>query len=300
MFHIAFGIKSFPTFSHFIGYFADEMFSSSWPNIQIPEAKVLILNFNHSEKKYELPEFMKQMGKLKVLVVTNYGFCASELTNFSVLGSLSNLKRMRLEKVSLPTLCNASMELKNLEKLSLVMCHKIGQAFANSSIQIPEMLPKLREINIDYCNDLMELPDGFCDLVQLKKLSITDCHRLSVLPEEIGKLANLEVLRVRNCTRVSKLPDSIRSLHKLSVVDITGCLRIRNMPKQIGELHSLREFQMRRCRGLRELPSSVMDLVNLERVICDEETAELWECFMHLLPNLRLLVLEENFDLNWL
>ena len=95
-----------------------------------------------------------------------------------------------------------------MEKLSLVMCHKIGQAFASSSstsIQIPEMLPNLREINIDYCNDLVELPDGFCDLVRLDKLSIVNCHKLSALPEEIGKLPNLGVLRIRACTKVSKL-----------------------------------------------------------------------------------------------
>ncbi|CBI23293.3 unnamed protein product, partial [Vitis vinifera] len=108
----------------------DEMFSSSWCSMQLPEAEALILNFNQTEKKYELPEFMKQMDELKVLVVTNYGFCTAELTNFSILGSLLNLKRIRLEKVSIPTLCKTSIELKNLEKLSLVMCHKIGQAFA--------------------------------------------------------------------------------------------------------------------------------------------------------------------------
>ena len=284
----------------YIGYPVDEMFSSSWCSMQLPEAEALILNFNQTEKKYELPEFMKQMDELKVLVVTNYGFCTAELTNFSVLGSLSNLKRIRLEKVSIPTLCKTSIELKNLEKLSLVMCHKIGLAFASSTIQIPEMLPNLREINIDYCNDLVELPEGFCDLIQLNKLSISNCHKLSSLPEGIGKLTNLEVLRVSSCTLVSKLPDSMGSLHKLRVLDITGCLLIRKMPKQIGELRSLREFHMRRCQRLCELPSSVTDLVDLKRVICDEETAQLWECFTHLLPDLTLLVPEEIINLNWL
>ena len=270
-----------------------------WCNMQIPDPEVLILNFNQTQKKYKLPEFIKQMDKLKVLIVTNYGI-AVELTNFSVLGSLSNLKRIRLEKVSIPTLCNTSMGLKNLEKISLVMCYKIGQAFASSTIQITEMLANLREINIDYCNDLVELPEGFCDLVRLNKLSISNCPKLSSLPEGIGKLTNLEVLRVSACTLVSKLPDSMGSLHKLRVLDITGCLRIRKMPKRIGELRSLREFHMRRCPGLCELPSSVTDLVDLKRVICDEETAQLWECYTHLLPDLTLSVPEEIINLNWL
>ncbi|XP_059594418.1 probable disease resistance protein At5g66900 isoform X1 [Vitis vinifera] len=285
-----------------------EMFSSSqgdlqipetevrWCNMQIPDPEVLILNFNQTQKKYKLPEFIKQMDKLKVLIVTNYGI-AVELTNFSVLGSLSNLKRIRLEKVSIPTLCNTSMGLKNLEKISLVMCYKIGQAFASSTIQITEMLANLREINIDYCNDLVELPEGFCDLVRLNKLSISNCPKLSALPEGIGKLANLEVLRLRACARVSKLPDSIGSLHKLSFLDITGCVRLSEMPNRIGGLRDLREFHMRRCPGLCELPSSVKDLVDLESVICDESTVLLWESFKHFLPNLTLSVREES--INW-
>ncbi|KAJ9669992.1 hypothetical protein PVL29_026515 [Vitis rotundifolia] len=266
-----------------------------WCNMQIPDPEVLILNFNQTQKKYKLPEFIKQMDKLKVLIVTNYGI-AVELTNFSVLGSLSNLKRIRLEKVSIPTLCNTSMELKNLEKISLVMCYKIGQAFASSTIQIPEMLPNLREINIDYCNDLVELPEGFCDLVRLNKLSISNCPKLSGLPEGIEKLANLQVLRLRACVGVSKLPDSIGSLHKLSFLDITGCVKLSEMPNRIDGLRDLREFHMRRCPGLCELPSSVKNLVDLESVICDDHTLLLWESFKQSLPNLTLSVREVSTD----
>ncbi|RVW57586.1 putative disease resistance protein [Vitis vinifera] len=170
--------------------------------------------------------------------------------------------------------------------------------WCNMQIPDPEKcLANLREINIDYCNDLVELPEGFCDLVRLNKLSISNCPKLSALPEGIGKLANLEVLRLRACARVSKLPDSIGSLHKLSFLDITGCVRLSEMPNRIDGLRDLREFHMRRCPGLFELPSSVKDLVDLESVICDESTVLLWESFKHFLPNLTLLVREES--INW-
>ncbi|AES94770.1 disease resistance protein (CC-NBS-LRR class) family protein [Medicago truncatula] len=71
------------------------------------------------------------MSKLKVLIVTNYGFHRSEFTKFELLGSLSNLKIIRLEKVSVPCLC----KLKNLRKLTLHMCNT-RNAFENCSIQI--------------------------------------------------------------------------------------------------------------------------------------------------------------------
>uniref|UniRef100_F6HW29 Disease resistance R13L4/SHOC-2-like LRR domain-containing protein n=1 Tax=Vitis vinifera TaxID=29760 RepID=F6HW29_VITVI len=272
----------------------DEMFSSSWCDMQVPEVEVLILNFQTRENNYTLPEFMKRMDKLKVLVLTNYGFSIPELTNFSVLGSLSSLKRIRLERVSIPALCNTMVELKNLEKITLVMC-KINQAFNSSAIQMPVMLPNLKEINIDSCNDLVGLPEWLCDLVQLRKLSISNCHKPSTLPEGMGRLGNLEVLRLHACTKLLGLPDSIGGLHKLTVLDITGCLRMTKLPKQMGKLCSLRKLYMRRCSGLRELPPSIMDLKQLEKVICDTETAELWE--EHHFTNLKI---DDTVDLDWL
>nr|ACD76093.1 VRP1-1 [Vitis hybrid cultivar] len=274
----------------------DQMFSSSWCNMQVPEVEVLILNFQATEN-YTFPNFMKQMDNLKVLIVTNYGSSAAELINFSVLGSLSRLKRIRLEQVSIPTLCDTMVELKNVEKISLVMC-KINQAFNSCAIQISNMLPNLMEINISYCSDLVGLPEGLCDLVHLKKLSISNCHKLSALPGGIGRLENLEVLRLHACTKLLGLPDSIGGLHKLTVLDITGCLRMAKLPKQMGKLCSLRKLYMRRCSGLRELPPSIMDLKQLKKVICDIETAELWE--EHHFTNLKITIPEETIDLNWL
>lgn len=263
--------------------------------MQVPEVEVLILNFQATEK-YTLPKLMKQMDNLKVLIVKNYGSSAAELINFPILGSLSSLKRIRLEQVSVPSLCDTMVELRNLEKISLVMC-KIDQAL-KSAIQIPNMFPNLMEINIDYCNDLVGLPEGLCDLVQLKKLSISNCHKLSALPEGIGRLENLEVLRLHACTRLLGFPESIRSLHRLTVLDITGCSRVRKLPKQMGELRSLRKLYMRKCKSLRELPPSVMDLKQLKKVVCDTETVELWED--HHFPNLKISAPEETIDLNWL
>nr|POE89714.1 putative disease resistance protein [Quercus suber] len=165
----------------------DELFSSSWCNIQASKVEVLVLNFQ--TKNYTLPKFVEKMDELKVLIVANYGFFHAKISNFQLLGSLLNLKRIRLEKVS-----NA--------------------------------LPNLTEISIDYCIDLVELPVGLCDIFHLRKLSITNCHKLAALPEGIGKLVNLEVLRFRSCTDLSELPESIKGLSKLRILDISDCLSI--------------------------------------------------------------------------
>ena len=155
------------------------------------------------------------------------------------------------------------------------MCN-IGMAFENCTIQLSNALPNLIEIRIDYCNDLVELLVGLCDIVLLKKLSITNCHNLFALPKGIGKLVNLEVLRFWSCTDLSKLPESIRSLHKFSILDIFDYLSISKLPKKnIGELCNLKVLNVKWCLRLRNpLPKSTINLRQLKLVVCDEERAK--------------------------
>ncbi|XP_030975194.1 probable disease resistance protein At5g66900 [Quercus lobata] len=276
----------------------DESFLWSWCNIQAPKVEVLILNFQ--TKNYTLPYFVEKANELKVLIVSNYGFFHAEIKNFELLWSLPNLKRIRLEKISISSLCETLVPLKNLRKISLFMCN-IGKAFENCTNKVSYALPNLEEINIDYCNDLVELPVGLCDIVHLKKLYITNCHKLSILPKGTGKLVNLEDLRLRSCTDLSELPESIRSLHKLSILDISNCLSISKLPKHIGELCNLKVLNMKGCLRLRNsLPESTMDLKQLKIVVCDEERAKLWEPIKEFLTKLKIEVAKNNINLNWL
>ncbi|XP_011039223.1 PREDICTED: probable disease resistance protein At5g66900 [Populus euphratica] len=273
----------------------DENFSSSWSTMQAPEVEVLLLNFQ--TEKFSLPEFIERMNKLKVLVLHNYGFVPAELSNFPLLGSLSNLKRIRLEKVSIPSLFLTSMKWRKLEKMSLVMCN-IHQAFNKSTNNISDAFPKLVDLTIDYCNDLEELPTGFCDLVLLRKLSITNCHKLVSLPEDMGNLLDLEVLRLNSCIELTELPATIGRLRKLQILDLSECLSVTELPEQIGQLHDLRKLYMIECSSC-ELPSSIANLVHLKEVTGDQETAMSWYRFKSCLPSLTIKVHKEN-NLNWL
>ena len=240
------------------------------------------------------------MDELKVLIVANYGFFHAELSNFQLLKSLRNLKRIRLEKVSISSLCKTLVPLNSLKKISLFMCN-IGKAFKNCTIQVSEALPSLIEIHIDYCNDLVELPVGLCDIVHLEKLSITNCHKLFALPKEFGKLVNLEVLRFRSCTDLSELPELIKSLHKLTILDISDCISISKLPKHIGELCKLEVLNMKGCLRLHNpFPGSIMNLQQLKLVVRDDERAKLWEPFMEVLTKLEVRIVEKEISLIWL
>ncbi|XP_042493351.1 probable disease resistance protein At5g66900 [Macadamia integrifolia] len=272
-----------------------EKFLSNWCNMHLPETEVLILDFFAT--KYNLPPFMEKMEKLKVLIIVNRGHYYSQLNFLTTPSYFSHLKRVRLEKVLIPSLTEIAMPLKNLKKISLFMC-QFGQAL-NWEFNFPCMFPNLVEIDIDYCNDLEELPQGICNLVQLQTLSISNCHELSAIPERIGCLRDLEVLRLHACSKLSELPDSLRELQELRFLDISECITME-LPEWISDLHSLRKLNMGGCSEPSELPRSAIDLVNLKNVICDEGTANLWKRLKCHLPELNITVTKRDHNLFWL
>ncbi|XP_020871494.1 probable disease resistance protein At5g66900 [Arabidopsis lyrata subsp. lyrata] len=239
-----------------------------WKWIYCPNVEALVLNVSSSD--YALPSFIAGMKKLKVLTITNHGFVPTRLSNFSCLSSLPNLKRIRLEKVSVTLLDIPRLQLGSLKKLSSLMC-SFGEVFyGTEEIDVAKALSSLQEIDIDYCYDLLELPYWVSEVVSLKTLSITNCDKLSILPEALGNLSKLEMLRSCSCNNLTELPQEIGKLEKLKMIwmrNYTGC----------------------------KLPDSVTNLENLE-VKCDEETGFLWERLKPKMINLR--VVKEEIDLS--
>ncbi|KAG5098059.1 hypothetical protein JHK82_047913 [Glycine max] len=270
----------------------NETCTSYWSHLQPTQAEVLILNLQTSQ--YTFPKFLKEMSKLKVLIVIRHGFHPSEMKNFESLDSLSNLRRMRLERISVPPF----VMLKNLKKLSLYFCNT-RQAFENGNMLISDALPILEDLNIDYCNDMVELPTGLCEITSLKMLSITNCHKLSALPQEIGNLENLKLIRLSSCTDLEGIPNSIGRLSNLRHMDISNCISLPNLPEDFGNLCNLRNLYMTSCARC-ELPPSIINLEHLKEVVCDEETAASWDAFKPMLPNLKIDIPQLDVNLNWL
>ncbi|KAF8020253.1 hypothetical protein BT93_G0837 [Corymbia citriodora subsp. variegata] len=291
--------KQQPLRARLVSISTDGKFSTLWPNLELPAAEALVLNFrtNMQTKTYALPEFIAKSNKLKVLIVTNFSFFPTELSNFQVIGS--NLRRIRLERVTVPFLSMGNLHLHSLEKISFSMCD-ISQASTSSDAKISNAMPNLQELDIDYCNDLVILPKGICEIKPLRKLSITNCHNFSALPEQIGQSMSLEVVRLNSCTALSWLPDSIKSLHNVRLLDISECLNLNALPDQIGQMINLNRVNMRGCLKLSSLPRSIMKLRNLRKVICEKEKADLWGILKDTLPSLDVTLFEEEPSLDWL
>ncbi|KAK8643066.1 hypothetical protein V6N13_012382 [Hibiscus sabdariffa] len=276
-----------------------EMREMDWYRMEFPKAEVLILNFASSE--YFLPPFIDDMPKLRALIVINYGTTEATLLNFSVFTNLANLQSLWLEKVLVPELSNATAPLRNLRKLSAVLC-KVNNSFNPSVLDLLQIFPRLTELVIDHCDHLVRLPASICRVNSLQSLSITNCHRLSESPADFGLLKQLQILRLYACPELKVLPPSIGELVELKYLDISQCVNLRSLPREIGRLASLEKIDMRECSQIVNLPSPAVlsNLKSLHRVICEDEVSGQWKNVKKAMPGLHVQVAEKWYSLDWL
>lgn len=289
--------KDTPFGAQIVSIHTGEMTESDWFQMSFPKAEVLILNFASSV--YYLPPFIATMQNLKALVLINYGTKSAGLDNLSAFTTLSGLRSLWLEKITLPPLPKTTIPLKNLRKISLVLC-ELNNSLRGSKMDLSMTFPRLSNLTIDHCIDLKELPSSVCEICSLETISISNCHDLTELPYELGKLHCLSILRVYACPALWRLPPSVCSLKRLRYLDISQCINLTDLPEELGHLTSLEKIDMRECSRLRSLPRSSSSLKSLGHVVCDEETALLWREAEQVIPDLRVQVAEECYNLDWL
>ncbi|XP_059075632.1 probable disease resistance protein At4g33300 [Cryptomeria japonica] len=238
------------------------MEANHWFEINLPETEALLLFFTSTE--YSLPPFLKSMNNLKFLMVLNYGTKRATIKGLDVISSLTQLKCVRLERLTAPLVQKQRKELSNLEKLSLSLCE--GFQYASTFT-----ITKLRDFNIDHSSNLEEVPISFCYMPSVKMWSISNCHLVQKLPYELGNMNSLRMLRLSALPGLKELPPSIGKLRLLECLDISFCEGIRELPEEIGQLKRLSEFDMRECSRLNRLPRAVCELSALKLVICDEK-----------------------------
>lgn len=274
-----------------------EMGEMDWFNMDCPKTEVLIMNFSSSE--YTLPPFICNMPKLRALILINHGSSNAVLQNLSVFNTLTNLRSLWLEKISVPHLPPTTLPLENLRKVSLVLC-SINNSLDESVLDLPHVFPRLTDFTMDHCINLSELPPSLFRMRSLKSLSITNCDSLQHIPNDLGKLSSLHVLRLSACPNLKGLPSETGELIWLKYLDISQCVSIQSLPNEICGCKSLEKIDMRECPEIRDLPNAVRSLQSVRSIVCDEDISWLWkECEMAI-PNLCVQVAQECFNLDWL
>ncbi|KAK4796091.1 hypothetical protein SAY86_028417 [Trapa natans] len=274
-----------------------EMSDMEWPKMDLSNAEVLILNF--SAKDYFLPPFIEDMRKLSVLILINQATSIAVLRNFKVFNSLTNLRSLWLEKVNSPDLSETNVPFTKMQKISLILC-KINNSLDPSVVDLPQIFPRITDLTIDHCDDLMELPPSICRMKSMKSMSVTNCHALRRLPPCMDLLTSLEILRIYACPSLRTLPPGICELRCLKYLDISQCVNLARLPDRIGNLISLERIDMRECSQVRCIPKSALGMQSLKNIICDEEVSPVWRDVKRARPEIQLQVVEKCFTLDWL
>ncbi|XP_078168104.1 putative disease resistance protein RGA3 [Carex rostrata] len=150
-----------------------------------------------------------------------------------------------------------------LQKISISSCWNFIGSLSEPLVEMSTrqvLLPKLKDISINYCPDVVEvpklprsleilcmrgcvklesLPEWLCSLVGLKMLIIHSCN-LNSLPSSIGCLIALEYLWIYDCFNLESLPEGMQGLESLKTLRFTYCPKIRILPE--GLLHRLRSL----------------------------------------------------------
>ncbi|KAL4580740.1 hypothetical protein LXL04_016942 [Taraxacum kok-saghyz] len=127
--------------------------------------------------------------------------------------------------------------------------------------------PNLETLNLEYCCDLTELPDGMWTLKHLRSLKLSGLL-LEKLPEDLYRLGCLEKLNL-SITNIKHLPDSICMLKHLKNLKLDGCKWLEKLPKDLGRLECLEGLYLSSTK-IEHLPDSICKLKNLKSLCLNE------------------------------
>ncbi|KAJ4775780.1 NBS-LRR-like resistance protein [Rhynchospora pubera] len=130
------------------------------------------------------------------------------------------------------------------------------------------LLPKLEEMKIWNCPDMIEIPK--CSM-SIKILSISGSKRLERLPEWLESMVSLKELEIRHCDNLRSLPSSLGGLTNLEKLQIFYCENFANFPEGMEGLITLEVLKIKNCSKIRVLPGGLLQrLKNLDQLWIEE------------------------------
>ncbi|KAK3415841.1 hypothetical protein EUGRSUZ_H01427, partial [Eucalyptus grandis] len=135
-----------------------------------------------------------------------------------------------------------------------------------SLVCVPDLssIPNLESLNLDWCENLVEVHQSVACHNKLKFLSLQFCFNLSNFPH-ILKAKSLQALDLFGCSKLEKFSDIPEKMEHLEELGL-GWTAIKELPASVENLVSVKIINLKKCKRLPTLPSSVYKLQNLERL----------------------------------
>ncbi|XP_034680491.1 putative disease resistance RPP13-like protein 1 [Vitis riparia] len=182
-----------------------------------------------------------KMADVRKVGVELYGnsYCSS--TSIKPFGSLEILRFEEMLEWE-EWVCR-EIEFPCLKELYIKKCPKLKK-------DLPEHLPKLTELEISECEQLV------CCLPMapsIRRLELQKCD--DVVVRSAGSLTSLASLHIRE---VCKIPDELGQLHSLVQLSVRWCPELKEIPPILHSLTSLKNLDIQQCESLASFPEMAL------------------------------------------
>ena len=117
--------------------------------------------------------------------------------------------------------------------------------------------PNLKEVDLSYHKNLVEVDESFGFLEKLKEWHLTHCEKLQILPSKL-MLKSLKYFNLKGCSSLEKFPNIHPIMKCLEVLEFSRS-GIRGLPSSIGYLIALRTLYLYDCPNLSHLPDVIIN-----------------------------------------
>ncbi|XP_030925032.1 protein SUPPRESSOR OF npr1-1, CONSTITUTIVE 1-like [Quercus lobata] len=188
----------------------------------------------------------------------NINGCENLIEVYEAIGSLDKLKSWSLKKCKKLQILPSCFRLKSLEDINLDGCVSLEK--------LPDLgAPNLENLNMDNCENLIEVHEAIGSLDKLKRWDLSNCKKLQILPSSF-RLKSLKDIYLNGCVSLEKLPDL--GAPNLEYLNINNCENLIEVHEAIGSLDKLKLWDLMKCKKLQILPSSFR-LNSLEEIDLD-------------------------------
>ncbi|CAL2276540.1 unnamed protein product [Prunus armeniaca] len=123
-------------------------------------------------------------------------------------------------------------------------------------------IPKLQVLNLERCENLVEIHPSIAHLKWLTELTLDGCKSVKSLPSEV-EMDSLVYFSLDGCSKLKKIPEFSGQMENLSTLKL-NMTPIEKLPSSIGRLVGLTKLSVSNCKNLLGLPSEICNLKSLE------------------------------------